>query len=430
MTLQLRAMRWHDLQSRGAGGVPITTVVATPTCTTFASPGGCAHAVAIGRAERYACRHALAERDWPNSYLGRSADPHNDALTAVVAFASDPPPAEMMNTLLSCRPASLAVVLVNPPEPVGINIDCRADQLTIEDLGLTCSPQPIEPERVGALATLVATPDPDAEAEAAEQLELIDLRGNDARGADEDPDYDVLVRLLGDIRVEGGTALRPKQTAVLAYIALHRTVTAEKIQDACWASPTTNDHRKRLANTISACRKAIGGHHLPVASDGRYVAGPKLLTDTALFDVRIKRAAHQSPENAADTLLSALELVTGPVFTYRNADRDSFAWVDLENLVSTWEPKIAGVAQHCTELLLDLDRVDDAIAVALHALDIIPTHPGLTESLMRAHAAKGDRIAIQRVYQAHVGALEKLDLDDVAESTADLYTELCRAKTG
>jgi hypothetical protein len=56
--------------------------------------------------------------------------------------------------------------------------------------------------------------------------------------------------------------------------------------------------------------------------------------------------------------------------------------------------------------------------------DVVPTHPGLTETLMRAHAAAGNRHAIRSVYQAHVNALEQLDLDTVAPSTAELYERL------
>jgi hypothetical protein len=49
---------------------------------------------------------------------------------------------------------------------------------------------------------------------------------------------------------------------------------------------------------------------------------------------------------------------------------------------------------------------------------------------MRAHAANGDRVAVQRVYQAHVAALQKLGLDDPEPSTTDLLDELCQARAG
>ena len=110
--------------------------------------------------------------------------------------------------------------------------------------------------------------------------------------------------------------------------------------------------------------------------------------------------------------------------------RASFAWVDVENWVSTWELKVAAVAQRCADLLLDVGRSDEAVDVALHALGILPTHTGLTETLMRAHAANGDRLAIQRVYQEHVGALQALDFDDAEESTVELRDRLLDSRAG
>lgn len=88
------------------------------------------------------------------------------------------------------------------------------------------------------------------------------------------------------------------------------------------------------------------------------------------------------------------------------------------------ELKVAAVAQKCADLLLDLGRTDEAAEVALHALSIIPTHTALTETPMRAHAANPDRLAVQRVYEEHVGASETLDLDDAEESTSKLCERL------
>jgi DNA-binding SARP family transcriptional activator len=213
---------------------------------------------------------------------------------------------------------------------------------------------------------------------------------------------------------------------VLAFIALHGTVTAERIENAVWAAPSSSSRRKRLANTVSEIRAAIGRQHLPAAADGRYTTGPAVTTDAHLFDHLVRRAAGESPDSACVTLRAALDVVTGPVFTYREVDRASFTWVDLENLVSTWELRIAAVAERCADLYIEMGQPSDAVEVANRALTLIPTHTGITEALMRAHAANGDRLAVQRVFQAHASALEKLDLDDVAESTSELYEQLSR----
>ena len=338
-------------------------------------------------------------------------------------------------------------------------IDCQPDRLVLTDLGLVCTPHPVDAELLDAIIDLVDHAD-DEPVDVVGQLLLpgcaspadkvieqipteIDLRTEPdleeapthervltveepvlpfaGAAVPEEPEYDVIVRVLGDIRVEGGSApLAAKQTAVVAYIALHENVSADRLEDAVWASPTTTSRRKRLSNTISECRALIGRRHLPPSSNGRYTKGVGFVTDLELFDLRVARAATQPPDEAADTLRSALDLVTGRPFTYRTADRATFAWVDVESWASTWEVKVAAVAQRCAELLIDSGRADEAATAARRALDVLPTHTGMTEILMRAHAANGDRSAVRRIYDDHVAALEALELDEPDQSITDL----------
>src|SRR5690606_38982860 len=110
------------------------------------------------------------------------------------------------------------------------------------------------------------------------------------------PEYEILVRLLGDIRVEGGVKkLHPKPTAVLAYLALNRSVTSERLEEACWFGSNGTSHRKRLRETMSICRDAIGSHHLPPNERGTYVIGDAVRTDVELFDWHVAQAVHQDP---------------------------------------------------------------------------------------------------------------------------------------
>lgn len=372
---------------------------------------------------------AVTENGWPNGFIARGADAYHDALTPIVAVGAEPPPADLLDHLRSHRMATLTVVAIGSVAGSTV-IECRPDSLTVVDLGLECSPYPMEPEVLDAVIDLLHDSEEIVLSDPEGQLSLLppSLRIEPDLDADlesvAEPNYEVLVRVLGDITVEGGEPLAAKQTAVVAYIALHGTVSADKLEDAVWASPTTANRRKRLANTISECRAALGRHHFPPASDGRYRAGPGIVTDLELFDRRVRRAADQSPTEAADTLLTALDLVTGPLFTYRAVDRASFAWVEVENWASTWELKVAAAAQRCADLLLDIGRAEEAADVALRILGIMPTHAGLTENLMRAHAANGDRTAVERVYRDHVNALHALDLDEVGEATTALLQDL------
>ena len=253
--------------------------------------------------------------------------------------------------------------------------------------------------------------------------------GPDDLGPYADPEYDVLVRLLGEIEVVGGLRpLKGKHIAVVAYVALHAPVTSERVEDAVW-STFTESRRKRLANTLSECRTALGAAQIPVVADGRYTVGPRLLTDLDLFDRRLAYAKAQ-PEAGIDTLRGALELVHGPVFTYRSADSASFVWVDLENWVSMWEIKVTETALRLAGLSSDAGDFDGAAWAAQRGLVVSPAHTGLTEALMRAYHQRGDRLAAERVYRSHVSALEKLEIDDVAATTVELYDEIRgRART-
>jgi DNA-binding SARP family transcriptional activator/nucleoid-associated protein YgaU len=373
---------------------------------------------------------AIAEKGWPNAFLARGVEPYHDALAPIVVIADEPPPSRLLDQM-RVHPMATLTIVANGAVEDSTAIDCHPDCLTIVDLGLECTPYLMEPEILEAVIDLVHEPEqlpapttPEGHLPYGPPAPGIepDPDGDDTAIAE--PDYDIVVRVLGDIRVEGGDPLAAKQTAVVAYIALHATVSADKLEDAVWASPTTTSRRKRLANTISECRAALGRHHFPPASDGRYRAGPGIITDVELFDRRIRRAAGQCPAEAVDTLVAALDLVTGPLFTYRATDRASFAWVDVENWASTWELNVAAVGQRCADLLVDVARCDEAADVARRILGIMPTHAGLTESLMRAHFANGDRLAVRRVYEEHVGALLALDLDEAADSTTELVERL------
>jgi DNA-binding SARP family transcriptional activator/nucleoid-associated protein YgaU len=373
---------------------------------------------------------ALAAHDWPNPFAARGHDADHDALIPLVVIATELPDDLDLLGLVAAGPAATAAVIVGDALPGATVIDCAPDQLSLPQLGLTCRPLALEADEVDAVADLLRC----AEDTSGEQLAFgldQDPGGgavNESNGTDEpydDPPHEILVRLLGDITVEGGTApLTGKQTALVAYIALHRNISSDRVVDAVWVTPAAVSPRKRLANTITKCRAAIGARHLPVAKDSRYTVGPDVGTDLDLFERRVAAAASMPPERAVDTLRSALDLVRGPVFDYPSTERDSYSWVDVENWISTWELKVTTTAERLADLYLDLDDAAAAVQVAERTLRAVPTHPGLTEALMRGHAANGDRLAVQRVYQAHVNALGQLDLDTVADSTAELYERL------
>ena len=415
------------------------------------------------RAEQ--CNDAVTSHGWPSTFAARAIDATHDALSPLVVIADQPPPASLVEVLRQHPNCPLAIVALGEEEAQGTVVRCEQDHLVLPSIGLQCAPHRLDESLIAPLARLVAddsddieAPDPVAVAEPQSDGETdeetdeeedtptppvgIDAPTAHADGAragvvalassspppsptDEVPDHDVLVRLLGDIIVQGvrGRPLSPKPTSVVAFLAIHREVSTEQLEAACWTEPGLTDHRRRLRDTMTRCRSALGADILPTATDGHYRAGPRLLTDLDIFDWHVHRASHLPPSEATAEYRAALALVTGRIFSYPAKASTSFTWIDVKNLVSQWEVRIAGVAQQCAATYLDAGQPSEAIEVLNRTSTALPLHCGLVELLMRAHARMGDTRAVRSTFAAYAASLEDHDLD-VEESVLSLYRTL------
>lgn len=386
---------------------------------------------------------ALAENDWPNAFVGRGREPDHDALVPVAVVADRPPPIEVVESLRTSLPTAVAVVVVGAFDGAVATVRCEADALNFEMVDLACTPQEVAADELAEMCRLlVATDSP-------EEQQLIDeLRAEHAAAASpngsipfadnghvfapeaaaparsDPPGYDVLVRLLGDITVEGGKPLKPKATAVASYIALHRTVTTERLEEACWFGSDGTSHRKRLRDVMTETRDALGSQHFPANRSGTYVAGPGVRTDLDLFEWHVQRAGDLEPAEAIGHYRAALDLVAGKPFSYPNAARASYGWVDFEHHSTSWEYRVASAAQACAELYLDAERPGEAITMLRRVVQAIPLNGSVVEALMRAHIANDDRAGADRVYREHATALEQAKLGDPGDSIEQLRLDL------
>lgn len=353
-------------------------------------------------------------------------DAPDDALVptlVVVSSVPDDPRFAELSAIVAEGRSAVAVLVAGPAAPATV-ITVADGNLAIPSLDVHAAAQVLAADTVDAIEDLLAA----AEDVPAEPPKL-DFGDDAAVPAGTDPD--VVVRVLGAVRVDGAFRhLTPKQTAVVTYIALHAPVTAERIEVGVWPD-ATGSRRKRLANVLSECRNALGANALPVADGGLYRLGPGVTTDTALFDAHVRAAREHHPDSpdARIHLRHALELVDGPVFGTRSADRASYVWVDVENWMATWELKIADVALALSDAATESGDFDEAIWAAETGLRTLPTHVELTEALMTTYATRGDGAAAERVYTSHVAALEGNDFDDVAESTQQLCARLRARET-
>jgi hypothetical protein len=99
-----------------------------------------------------------------------------------------------------------------------------------------------------------------------------------------------------------------------------------------------------------------------------------------------------------------------------NAARNSYGWVDFEHYATTWEQRVAGVAQACAAIHLDLGEAAEAISMLCGIVHAIPLNSGVVESLMRAHIAHDEKAAAEGVYREHAAALVQAKLGDPADA--------------
>lgn len=374
----------------------------------------------------------LKANRWTTPVVGRMQAARGDDLAPLVVVAQAIP-SERLRALADAvldQQGVVVLVAVGSHVDGALRVDVSEGTLSIPSIGLSCQAQTVprivadqvdelleDASRLPAQLSLI--PEPPRHPPVVVGSEVDEYH---------DPPFEILVRLLGDISVVGATKnLKPKQVAVLAYIALHAPVASDRVEDAVWVTPTAS-RRKRLANTVSETRSVLGAANLPISVDGRYRVGPGVVTDVDLFDRRLEHAAQQDDRPAVATLRGALELVHGPVFTYRSVDRMSYVWVDVDNWISTWELKVTDAAEELAQRYLDLGDPEGGVWAARRGLSACQTHARLTRLLMEAHIAGGDRLAAERVLKSHRAALEKLELDDEGEDMPDLWPEAVQGR--
>lgn len=214
-----------------------------------------------------------------------------------------------------------------------------------------------------------------------------------------DPDFDALVRVCGDIRIDGGTEVLPNlETAVAVYIALHGETTVDRVRDAVWNGTTVS--RKRVRNVPSNVRSVLGDA-IRWVDEGRVALGETMTTDLELIRRRLNNAARQSDRAAkAATLHDGLEWVTGRVCTYPETV-GSWTWIDLDNWMPHVESTVGTLAYYLAQLYLDLDDPEGAYWAASRGIDATGQREQLTVLLARGYEAAGDEPAGRAAYLAY-----------------------------
>lgn len=250
--------------------------------------------------------------------------------------------------------------------------------------------------------------------------------GLDERSADEaesqltepyvDVDYDVEVRVLGTVEIEGLAAPidRPRVVELLAYLSLHpEGSTDDRIKTVLWRDREPTDGT--FNTTVSLARSKVGldregNAHFPrfIEAGSTYRLGALVTTDLARFEARVSHARRCAPTAAIETLRQALELVRGAPF---DVPRD-YEWAHSEQIVATAEAAIAEGAHRLAELYLDTGDPSGANWAVRQGLRACPGDETLYRDRMKACHLAGNMAGIDTAFDELcqiVDALEPYD---------------------
>jgi two-component SAPR family response regulator len=238
-------------------------------------------------------------------------------------------------------------------------------------------------------------------------------------GRSGDEPWTFMVRVLGpvDVVTRDGAPVefdRPKALELVVWLAQHRaTATRTGARAALWESDVSN---ASFSNVVSDARRALARWAPAPSGDDagedarqewlartyaeKLPLHPEVVLDADLVRGHLKRAHVLADDDAIDELRRALALVRGAPYSGR-----CYLWPDAEALPSTLTLLATTVALELGRRLLergDDDAVLDATAVGL---DVLPGHEELVALRLRAHAARGDRVALRHEYASYEQSL-------------------------
>jgi hypothetical protein len=248
-----------------------------------------------------------------------------------------------------------------------------------------------------------------------------------------DPPFDLEVRLLGAVEIDGLTQpmSRPKCVELTAYLALHaKGVSDDRLKTALWpeGTPALSTFNTIVSMTrVKLGSASDGNHHLPhyQASGQLYRLSPLVTTDVARFEARVAHARQCPPEDAIATLRSALELVRGQPF---EATR-GFEWAFSEGFVASTEAMVADAAHTLAQLYLDTGDAIGASWAAVQGLKASPGDETLYRDRMLAYDLAGNPAGVERVMDELCGVVEALEpYDTLHPETLALYERISHRK--
>jgi|GEM_PF-2557445 len=245
-----------------------------------------------------------------------------------------------------------------------VSLQAAAEAAVMLDHALNAESEPLKPSQMMSdmLAETEASADHSLEVE---PLDVADLELTDYIDVDDEvpefeyvaPTFDVLLRVMGNVRTEGIdlSANDTELLGVLACLRGHASVDLGLVHEAI----APNRERKTVENRVSTLRRRLGvgstGEDLLPATGpaARFFELSRLvLSDVDLLEHRL-HTAHELGSNDARRVLSAgLDLMEGPLF---RAQKGFDGWPQSEGVVVAMTTVITNYALMLIDLAVEVD---------------------------------------------------------------------------
>ncbi|MFN3256350.1 MAG: LysM peptidoglycan-binding domain-containing protein [Ilumatobacter sp.] len=245
-----------------------------------------------------------------------------------------------------------------------VSLQAAAEAAVMLDHALNAESEPMKPSQIMSvmLAETEAAADHSVEVE---PLDVADVELADEIDVDDEvpefeyvaPTFDVLLRVMGNVRTEGIdlSANDTELLGVLACLRGHASVDLGLVHEAI----APNRERKTVENRVSTLRRRLG-----VGSNGEDLlpaTGPAarffelsrlVVSDVDLLEHRL-HSAHELGSNDARRVLSAgLDLMEGPLF---RAQKGFDGWPQSEGVVVAMTTVITNYALMLIDLAVEVD---------------------------------------------------------------------------
>ncbi len=325
---------------------------------------------------------------------------------AIVIAAGPHEAGELSHLATLCAPGRGLAAMVDVAVPgIGWQVRAEDDFHIVEPLGLRLSPVGCTAIDVAAVSELLQS------ATVAPVVERVESRRLDPSARFVEPDWALMVRVLGQVEVAArdGRAAgfeRSKALELVVWLSQHRRrPTRNAARTALW---DLNVRDATFANVVSDARRALARTVAPpdgeewvartLTEDLPLHAG--VVTDAELLSSRVEHARGLPALDAIEVLRPGLELVSGMPFA-----GTGYLWPDAEGITSSLVLLATGAAIELANHYLSLGDVEGVFWATGQGLQVLAGHEELIALRMRSQARNGDLAGVRHEWESYERAL-------------------------